>query len=259
MRQFLLCPLQGWARLMLRLREDEEEDESARLDEPFATGRLGETGLLREVFFDAISRSIRGNVSEVFASLYDSRAESRARRGLMPVGLFGDVERRRHLACLTGWHEAARQSDLLGPGRFLIHRFGRAREDERVERLESAIPLDVPLPNGSDGPRIVRVELFGRTEMVAPDLPGSMTPIVRDKANDKDFLAGFLDAVTLSLLPGHHDPAEYHAHVIPNAQGIDASKTHRILRNIDEFRARTFLTDLLVDMLGGTARLSPAL
>ena len=77
-----------------------------------------------------------------------------------------------------------------------------------------------------------------------------MTPIVRDKANDKDFLAGFLDAVTLSLLPGHHDPAEYHAHVIPNAQGIDASKTHRILHNIDEFRARTFLTDLLVDMLG---------
>jgi exodeoxyribonuclease V gamma subunit len=252
LRQFLRCPLQGWARLMLRLREDEEEDEAARLDERFATGRLGETGLLREVFFDAMSRDIRGNVSDAFATLYDSRAEWRARRGLMPVGLFGEVEQRRHLACLTGWHQAARQHDLLGAGRFLIHRFGHAREDERVDRLESAIPLDVPLPNGSDGPRTVRVELFGRTEMVAPDLPGSMTPVVRDKAKDKDFLGGFLDALTLSLLPGHHDPAAYHVHVIPNSQDIDDSKTHRILRNIDESRARTFLTDLLADLLGGS-------
>lgn len=252
LRQFLRCPLQGWARLMLRLREDEEEDEAARLDEPFATGRLSETGLLREVFFDAIRRDIRGNVSDAFATLYDSRAEWRARRGLMPVGLFGEAERRRHLAYLTGWHQAARQSELLGAGRFLIHRFGRAREDERVDRLESVIPLDVPLPNGSDGPRTVRVELFGRTEMVAPDLPGSMTPVVRDKAKDKDFIAGFLDAVTLSLLPGHHDPAAYHVHVIPNSQDINDSKTHRIMRNIDESRARTFLTDLLADLLGGS-------
>ena len=168
LRQFLICPLQGWARLMLRLREDEEEDEAARLDEPFVTGRLGETVLLREVFFDAIGRDIRGNVSDAFESLYDSRAESRARRGLMPVGLFGDVERRRHLD-LPG-RLASRRRDRATcsvAGRFLIHRFGHAREDERVERLESAIPLDVPLPNGSDGPRTVRVELFGRTEMVA--------------------------------------------------------------------------------------------
>jgi exodeoxyribonuclease V gamma subunit len=250
LRQFLLCPLQGWARLMLRLHEDEEEDQAARLDEPFVTRRLGETTLLREVFFDALGRNVRDNVSGAFEPLYDSRAESRARRGLMPVGLFGDVERRRHLACLTGWHQAARQSDLLGAGRFQVHRFGHAGEDERVEQLESAIPLDVPLSNGPNGPRIIRVELVGRTELVARDLPGSMTPVVRDQARDKDFLAGFFDAVTLSLLPGHHDPAEYHAHVIPNSQERDVSKTHRILHNIDESRATRFLTDLLADLLG---------
>ena len=33
-----------------------EEDEAAREDEPFVTGILGETTLLREVFFDALSR-----------------------------------------------------------------------------------------------------------------------------------------------------------------------------------------------------------
>jgi exodeoxyribonuclease V gamma subunit len=236
---------------MLQLREDEEEDEVARLDEPFVTGRFGATVLLREVFFDAIGRDLRCNISDAFESLYDSRAEAQMRRGLMPVGLFGDVQRRRHLTCLAGWHRAAQQGHLLGAGRFLIHRFGHAREDEQVERLESAIPLDVSLPNGPDGPRTVRVELVGRTEMVAVDLPGSITPVVRDQAVDKDFLAGFFDAATLSLLPGHHDPAEYHAHVIPNSQVMDGSKTHRILHNIDKSHATQFLTDLLADVLGG--------
>ena len=169
----------------------------------------------------------------------------------MPVGLFKDAERRRHLACLVGWHRAARQSNLLGIGRFHIRRFGRAREDERVERLESSIPLDVPLTNGPDGPRVVRVELVGRTELVAQDLPGSMTPVVRDKVNDKDFLSGFLDAVILSLVPGHHDPAPFHAHVIPGSQAPDSSTAHRILRNIDAPRARQFLTNVVADLLGG--------
>ena len=88
LRQFLQCPLQGWARLMLRLREDEEEDEAAREDEPFVTGRLGETSLLREVFFDALGRDIRGNVPDAFEPLYDfahrvaGAARSDARRAV---------------------------------------------------------------------------------------------------------------------------------------------------------------------------------
>jgi exodeoxyribonuclease V gamma subunit len=48
--RFLKCPLQGWARLMLPLGEDEADDKTAHEDEPFTTGRLGETSLLREVF-----------------------------------------------------------------------------------------------------------------------------------------------------------------------------------------------------------------
>ena len=51
--------------------------------------------------------------------------------------------------------------------------------------------------------QLVRVELHGRTELIMDELPASITPVVRDKATEKDFLAGFLDAVVLSLLPGH--------------------------------------------------------
>jgi len=251
LRRFLECPLQGWARQMLRLPEDEDEDEAAREDEPFVTGRLGETVLLREVFLDALGRDVQSGDVASFESLYDPRVESRTRRGLMPVGLFGNAERRRHLDCLAAWYESARRGGLLGTGRFCVYRFGRASEDERVDRLESAIPIDVLLANSPDGPRTVRVELFGRTEIVSPELPASMTLVVRDTVKDKDFLAGFLDAVILSMLPGHHDPAVYHAHIITTKINGDSSKCCRTFRGIDEACARKFLTNLLADLLSG--------
>ena len=53
-RRFLECPLQGWARLMLRLREDDDGGEAERDDEPFATARFQETILLRDVFLDML-------------------------------------------------------------------------------------------------------------------------------------------------------------------------------------------------------------
>ena len=139
---------------MLRLREDDEEDEAAREDEPFVTERLGETTLLREVFFDALGRDAGAPATDDFERLYTLHAESRVRRGLIPIGLFGEAERRRHLACLADWNAAARQRDLIGRCGFQVYRFGRAREDERVDRIESPIVLDVPVrrPDAA-GPR----------------------------------------------------------------------------------------------------------
>jgi exodeoxyribonuclease V gamma subunit len=245
---FLKCPLQGWARRILRLREDDEDDETTREDEPFVTGRLGETMLLREVFFDALGRNIRPPASTDFDQLYALHAESRLRRGLMPIGLFGDAERHRHLAYLTGWHESARRRDLIDRAHFRVYRFGHAQEDERVDQIEGPIILDVPLGTPA---RVVRVELHGRTNLVAADLPASITPVIRENATQKDFLAGFLDAVVLSLLPGHHLPNEYHAHVIPGTVQSDPSQSHRLFQGIDPGRARLFLTELIADLLGG--------
>jgi len=248
-RQFLECPLQGWARFALRLREDEEDDEDLREDEHFVTGRLRETGLLRQVFLAAIEQGIGGQGPAAFEPLYDPLVESRARRGLAPVGLFGEVERRRHLDCLARWHESAEQGGLLRCGPFGICRFGRAAESDRVERVENAISLDVPLDHAAG---VERVELFGRTEIVASALPGSLTLVVREEVGEKDFLRGFLDAVVLSLLPGDHDRAEHHAHVIPFPKGGKSARSARTFRNIDQARAREFLTNVVADLLGGT-------
>ncbi|MGO9465304.1 MAG: exodeoxyribonuclease V subunit gamma [Isosphaeraceae bacterium] len=248
-RKFLECPLQGWARVMLRLHEDEEEDESQRFDEHFVTGRLRETGLLRAVFLDAIQNNCEGSIPEAFQPFYRKRAQVLVHQGLLPVGLFGEVEKRKHLDWLAGWHHSASEQDLLRAGPFGVYRFGRAAEAERVERVEPTLMLDVKLPDDAEP---WRVEIFGRTEIVAAALPGSLTPVGRTAAKDKDFLRGFLDSVVLSLLPGHHDPAEYHAHVIPlPTMGKSTKEPVRTFRKIDESSARGFLTTLLADLLGG--------
>src|SRR5262249_40488380 len=95
-RKFLECPLQGWASVMLRLREDEDEDASQRLDEHFVTGRLREVGLLRTVFLDAVQNNCDGSIPDAFKPYYDKRARFLALQGRLPVGLFGEVEARRH-------------------------------------------------------------------------------------------------------------------------------------------------------------------
>jgi exodeoxyribonuclease V gamma subunit len=248
-RRFLECPLQGWARVMRRLREDEDEDESQRLDEHFVTGRLRETGLLRAVFLDAVQSNCEGSSPDAFKPYYDKRAKLLAHQGLMPVGLFGEVEERRHLDWLAGWHRFASEKGLLRFGPFKVYRFGRAAESERVDRVSPAIPFHVPLPDEAE-PR--RVGLYGRTEIGSAALPGSLIPVGRTAAGEKDFLRGFLDAVVLSLEPGHHDPVEYHAHVIPlPAMGKRTKETVRTFRKIDESTARRFLTTVLADLLGG--------
>ena len=237
LRHFLECPLQGWAHLILRLREDEEEDETVRQNEPFETGRASEIALLREVFLDVLGQDVQDFDPAALTLRYDPRAESRVRRGLMPIGVFGDVERARHLAYLADWYRAAQASQLLGAGPFSIHRFGRAAESERVDQLRQPIMLDVPL---ADGARSIRVELFGRTEINSRKLPGSLTPVLRNSAADKDYLRGFLDAVVLSLLPGHHAPADYHADVILVPDKNKNAASRRTFRGITPERARSF-------------------
>lgn len=252
-RRFLECPLQGWARMMLRLREEELEDLATREDEHFSTDRLPATVLLREVFLESLGLAAPSNGDPArFEALYAAHAEALARLGAMPVGLFRDAERRNHLAYLHAWHDLTQRRGLADRGPFRIYRFGRAAENERVDRLEAAIPIDVTLRGGSGGPSTVRVELFGRTEMVSGRLPGSLTPITREAVSDRDFLAGFLDATVLSLLPEHHDPAEYHAHLIHLPGTGKPPDAHRVFRAIDGPRARQFLADVLADMLGGT-------
>lgn len=251
-RRFLACPLQGWARLMLRLREDEPDDVSTREDEHFTSPKLSANSLLREVFFDLLNHRLDHDDPAAMLNFYEPRAEALLRQGLSPVGIFRDVEKRRHLACLLDWQRSALKRGLVARVPFEVYRFGRAGEHERVAKLERPIVLDVPVRQGHADATSVRVEIHGRTEMVSRHWPGSLSLLTRDSVAEKDFLAGFLDAIVLSLLPNHEKPPLYHAHVIPAPDLVNPLQTQRTFRAIDEANARGFLTDVVADLIGGT-------
>ncbi|SIN71293.1 DNA helicase/exodeoxyribonuclease V, gamma subunit [Singulisphaera sp. GP187] len=250
-RRFLECPLQSWARLMLRIRENEGDGAADREDEPFATATLHQTTLLRDVFHDGLQYPSKELSPALLEAMYAPRAEVMARSGLMPVGLFRESDRRRHLACLGAWHHGAIHRGLLDHGPFQIQRFGRASENEAVDALRDPIVVDVPLPGPDGSTRPVPVEIHGRTELVSANLPGSMTCVTRDKAKPKDFFAGFLDAVVLNLTPGPQRQASYQAHVLTHS--AKAGPEHeRLFQGIDSTNARTFLSDILSDMFSGS-------
>jgi exodeoxyribonuclease V gamma subunit len=106
----------------------------------------------------------------------------------------------------------------------------------------------VPL-GGNQQP--VKVEIFGRTEILACKLPGSITPVVRDSVADKDYLRGFLDAIVLRILEDSPDAADYHVDVIPTGEQAGSLKLRRTFQGVDPGRAREYLVNLLTDLLSG--------
>jgi exodeoxyribonuclease V gamma subunit len=247
-QRFLECPLQGWARLELGLAEDEDDDQAAREDEPFATDRLSTMAMLREVLGEALARECLDGGWPALEPLYEVRAAALARAGKMPVGLFRHAERRRHRECLSTWAASAQERELLRHGPFRVRRFGRAAENERVDDLGPPLEFAVPL-RGSDGAtRTETVRLYGRTGYVSTTLPGSVTGVARDRVQHKDFLSGFLDALVASLIE-KRDWAEFDVHVL-TASGGPSGKLPRRLRAIEQEPARSYLTEILAEMLG---------
>ena len=101
------------------------------------------------------------------------------------------------------------------------------------------------------------MELHGRTGIVSQRLPGSLVCVNRDAVQKRDFLDGFLDALVLSLIDDRAT-GEFHVHILTSGQGSKAAQEQRLLRGIDPERARGYLTGVLAEMLGETARLPAA-
>jgi exodeoxyribonuclease V gamma subunit len=246
-RRFLECPLQGSARHQLGMRDDDDEDLTAREDEPFETSKLDLMIGLRDLF----QRTVALDDAAVVEG-YTRLQRTSALRGSMPSGLFGEAERPVHLSIIRGWRTLL--ADLGGgtapPLRVL--RFGAAEEHARVDALEDAIPIEVELPRGK-----VTVKLYGRTEALLESVPGSLL-LVQQASRAKDWAArlnkhalkGFLDAVVLAA--SGRPPAQGWATLIANVDLVDGPIMTRVRFDpIGTDEARTWLKDVLQDLLGG--------
>jgi exodeoxyribonuclease V gamma subunit len=246
LRRFLECPLQGWARLRLRLREEEYEDEVARADESFVTEPRERAVLLREVFFDALCDSHGSGKPPDFDAQYEHQAALLELQGVLPTGLFNDIQRKAHREILLNWYDNLKAVGLAERGPFEVWRFGRAEEQARVQ-VRPPIVLDVNLPADRGNPRQVRVELYGKTEMLAAVGTRSLRLGVSKKETLRECLQGFLDYLCLLL----SDPADregYEVIVLPAEGGVNL---RRSFMPVSRKAAREYLQALLADLLGG--------
>jgi exodeoxyribonuclease V gamma subunit len=261
-RQFLEDPLQGSARFRLHLREVEgEELLLEQEEEPFESGALVRTELLRETIIEALLSA--PGVPDWLAVLdsYQRIGLREELAGRLPTGLFQDAARAAHEAVLKGWW--SQLGALAGSRTFRreVTRFGHAGRGalggaahwlgrDGVARVCPPLRFELPRPA-----RPLVVEVVGRTELVlspaGQGVPGSVAFSCRRTAEQKDLerLRGFVDHIALSaagLSGGRHEA------ITIWSNGRESQPASSTFRPVSAERARQYLETIITAMVTGT-------
>jgi exodeoxyribonuclease V gamma subunit len=248
--KFLEFPLQGWARFRVGLDEVEDEDIMAREDEPFETGFRDETMLLRGV---VVGAAAEGRTLE---QAYDEVVHDRELRGQGPSGVFAQAERAGHLAALEIWRSELQARDIRIDA-VETHRFGRAGELARAERVHDAVALDVDVVDAAGVRRLLRAEIGGRTLPLGADGAASLTLLKRREKKDDEWaragrergaLRAFVDHAVLSA--SGVGPGRSHASVSVVVTPEGAVTEHVSFAPLSRDEATVWLRGVVRDLLG---------
>ncbi len=243
LRRFLECPLQGSARLLLGLDEDDDDDPTEVEDEPFALAPLELAKLLRHAFDDVVA----GKSTPERA--YDEHALRLELGGVAPTGFFGRVAREEGLGALRAWVEIFESIEGRA-GAVRVAHFGKTFESPPIAGAPSEVVTPdeflEPIVFDDVGPG-VRVELHGTTDLLVPAV-GSLRLVARasDQAasSARTLLSGFLTHVALAAagrgLPDGHRAIVAHG---------DGKRRVRRFAPMAREEARAYLEGLVVELL----------
>jgi exodeoxyribonuclease V gamma subunit len=238
LRRFLECPLQGWARAVLGLVEEDTRDVVSCEDEPLACDRLPAAILLGDVFKAQMAQG----AETVTAAALDARLAQAADRaelaGTLPAGAFGHSERLRLRGILEAWRVRFSWANLIGPVEPVC--FGRADEGARVRAIESPLVLDLTDPAGKP----LQVVLFGQTQPVNEEATYSFKLVMRGHASAADHLGAWVDHVVLAA--GGLGGGEGLTSMVIGAPNLNKSQSFAPLTRES---ARAYLTALVGEML----------
>ena len=188
LRAFLYSPLQGSARALLRISEQEVNDFEATLNDPLHYEYNKRFTLLQNSFWRG------GGDRQQTSQVYDDLFERASLKGEAPVGFFADKQRQLDGNVLHTWLLNAHQFQLFGLNKWQAVSIGEGREFEEVSRRLPPILLDIPLVQGGS----VKVELVGRISPLRPDLGATLHCIPSGGLGEHLFLKGFLEMVFLA-------------------------------------------------------------
>jgi exodeoxyribonuclease V gamma subunit len=253
LRTFLECPLQGYAKAILRMRGDEEEDLIDLEDEPFASAGPGLVPLLSEVCLEALVPSTEPDFLKRLEATYDARVEREILSGRMPSGVFGQIDRDAQLRTMQGWADVIRTEIATGgPLRTRIVRFGTADEFARVDQPRPVLSLDVSYQVRGGDLRKRTLHLYGSTSPIVDRPTGSLLLQRADPKRGlsevrryKRWLRAFLDHMMLSATG--EDPERPHVALL----AIPGKSYFARFSAISKDAALRYLADLGRDLLSG--------
>ena len=153
---------------MLRLHEEDEEDESAREDEPFVIGRLGESKLLREVFFDAMSPDAPAQPRVTSSGSMPCTSSREYNVVKCPSGFSARPSDGGTLPASTpGASQPVSETSSIDANSVFIASDAPAKTNASTRSRARSFSMSHSAP----GRETVRVELFGRTDLVAQSCP----------------------------------------------------------------------------------------
>jgi exodeoxyribonuclease V gamma subunit len=244
--RFLQCPLQGSARALLPIGDDDAEEiaeASFREHEDFEILRPRATSLLRRVLVDAFANDAAGADAAIDA-VFARALEVAALDGTFPVGVFGAATRRTHRGLLGAWRDGLLARGALTAPLAPLH-FGQAPEGLAHATIVAPLELALDLP---DGP--VRAALHGATWPVTA-IDGVSTTVLaslsRTKGgnNGRDILAPWIDHLVLSATGRAAGDPRF---VVVLRPDVDATECIALLP-VSRERSAALLTSLARQML----------
>jgi len=236
-QRFLESPLQGSARFLLGLHEEQGLLLDEEAHEPLTLGNRQRLALLREAFW------MGGGDLSAAESAWRAGFELHSLRGEAPVGLFAERRSRLDLNILKIWHEQLEPYPIQPLSGWIRVALGRAPEGESVDESLPMISLRLPLSRGGHQ----RVEIFGSLLRMQRDCAVMLRCILSRNLHEKHFLPGFLSAAALSAAGG---PAQAEINLLILA-AKKPKQAHRCYRVPGQEEALAWFGEVVTDLLKG--------
>lgn len=239
LRGFLYDPLQGSARTMLGIHDEEIMDEEAPLHDPLYFNHATRFKLLKRSFWEGAGQFER------VKKVYDELFERASLIGATPVGYFAQEQRRRDSEVLFRWSQNLNlfQTPPLQSWRYLS--IGPGVEFEQSDCTLPSLKMMISLPQGGE----IEVELSAQLAPLQPNLGGTMHCVPRGGVGEHLFLTGFLEMVFLAAT-GQALPHTFVVRLNPFADH-NLSRLQRVYLTPTPVQALDWLSDVIGELLQG--------